>query len=352
MSGPTLRRAAPDGTEDDAIRACIATAFPDNPKARADVLAWQYRDNPFGATPSWVWAEDDGTVVAHYSAYPVPVVLDGEPATACIGVDAAVAPTHQGQRLFGPLARALYDDCGTQGMPVTMCYPSNPIAVKGITSAGWLEVARLRTLVLALDDAWIGRRFHLPAPRLTGGAIRTAVFGRRASPGEAEETSAPPAGLDELWAATGGASGNAPVPNGIRRDAAWWDWRYNTPMGPYRFVELRSQTLSAAAVVTERADFGGRFAYLLELTALDGAAARSVVARAALMAAENGCAGLATVAVEGSPLFRLAKAAGLRVLPQRLEPKGLWFGFVDNAGGRTSLSSAPWSIAWGDLDHL
>ena len=50
MSEPLLRPATPD--DDVAIAACIAEAFPANPKARVDVLRWQYRDNPFGDTAS------------------------------------------------------------------------------------------------------------------------------------------------------------------------------------------------------------------------------------------------------------------------------------------------------------
>ena len=60
----------------------------------------------------------------------------------------------------------------------------------------------------------------------------------------------------------------------------------------------------------------------------------------------------ATVAVDHGPLHRLATGGGLRTLPQRLEPKGLWFGFVDNDGTTSHLTSQPWHIGWGDLDHL
>src|SRR5205085_11354063 len=81
-----------------------------------------------------------------------------------VAVDAAVSPSHQGRRLMRPLNEALYRDSATKGMRVSLAYPSNPIAVAGIRSAGWLEVARLRTLVLAVDDAWLAKRFKVPTP--------------------------------------------------------------------------------------------------------------------------------------------------------------------------------------------
>ena len=157
-----------------------------------------------------------------------------------------------------------------------------------------------------------------------------------------------PDGVDALWARTVEASG---IRNGIDRGEAWWRWRYDaSPVGPYRVVELRrGDDLAAAAVVTVREDFGGRFAYLLELQAIDADAARAVLRR---VAAFSGVAGVATVAVDRGPLHRLATAAGMRTLPRRLEPKGgAWYGLVDTTGGGRVLD-APWHVGWGDMDHL
>lgn len=341
---PVLREARPD--EDDAIRACLAESFPDNPKAKAEVLHWQYRANPFGRTVSYVY--DDGhRIVGHYANYPVPCLLDGEASLAGVAVDAAVSPDYQGRRLMKPLNEALYAASVDAGMRVSLAYPSNPIAVKGIRSAGWLEVARLRTLVLAVDDAWLAKRFH--APRVVASAVRSIGFRTGRGP-TGDEVGAPPDGLDGLWAAWL-RDGN--LRNGIIRDASWWQWRYaDSPMAPYRYYESRRDgRLVGAAAVVVREDFGGRFAYLLELLAADREGARAVVKAVAANVGE--VAGIATVAVDGSPLHRIAASAGMRTLPQRLEPKGLWFGFVDNTStdlGR--LTDQPWAIGWGDLDHL
>ncbi|MGH9069308.1 MAG: GNAT family N-acetyltransferase, partial [Acidimicrobiales bacterium] len=176
-----LRAAGPG--DDAGIRAVIARAFPDNPKSRADILAWQYWDNPFGSTCAWVW-EDGDRIVAHYSGYPVPAVVGGRQGVLAIGVDAAVAPDYQGRGLFRPLSAALYEDCAGHGMAGTVCFP-NDNSRKGITAAGWVPVGRLRTHVLALDDAWLGRRLH--APDRLAGAARSLAFpaaraGARADP--------------------------------------------------------------------------------------------------------------------------------------------------------------------------
>ena len=340
---PVLREARPE--DEDGITACLVESFPDNPKAKPEVRHWQYH-NPFGKPMAYVY-DAGGRIVGHYANYAVPCLLDGEASLAGIAVDAAVSPGYQGRRQMKPLNMALYEHSVEVGQRVSLAYPSNPIAVKGIRSAGWLEVARLRTLVLAVDDGWLAERFHVP--RVAAAAVRAVGFRTGRGPA-GDEVGAPPDGLDGLWA-TWLRAGS--LRNGIIRDAAWWQWRYaDSPMSEYRYFECRrGGTLAGAACVVVREDFGGRFAYLLELLAVDRDAARSVVKAAAGNLRD--IAGIATVAVDGSHLHRTAASAGLRTLPQRLEPKGLWFGFVDNTKTDLDrLTSQPWAIGWGDLDHL
>lgn len=344
MSEPVLRASGRD--EDAGIREVIAQAFPDNPKSRADVVAWQYWENPFGSTRTWVW-EEGGRIVAHYTGYPVPAVLGGRPAVMAVGVDAAVAPGYQGRGLFKPLSRALYEDCARHGMAAVMCFP-NQSSIRGITAAGWVPVGRLRTHVLALDDVWLARRLH--APVALAGVARSLAFGRRPAPPahRGEEVPGPPDGLQGLWAQAG-----ARTSHGIARGAAWWRWRYGArPDRPYRYFEVRRRgRLEGAAVTTVRDDFGGRFAYVLELLATGPAVAAGLVRALAEGAVADGAAGAALVALPGSSLGHHAGAAGFRRLPVRLEPKALWFGAVPGDAG-LAPDEVAWSVAWGDLDHI
>jgi GNAT superfamily N-acetyltransferase len=291
----TLRPATPD--DDVAIAACIGAAFPSNPKARLDVLRWQYRDNPFGDTVGWVH-EDDGRVVAHYSAFAMPYVLDGERATAGNAVDAAVLPSHQGRGLFTPMAAALYESCAARGFALEVCYATNPIAMRGVARAGVAWQPPLRVLA---------------TPRRPG-----------RSPGE--EVEGPPAHVDDVWRAMG-------VRNGVDRGAAWWDWRYaRSPMEQYRYFSAPG----AAMVVLLR----GRLGCVLELVADGPTAARDVV-----RAAPVGL-GLLTVAVEGGALWRLARGAGMLPVPRRAQPRQAYYGIVGTSPTRD------WHIGWGDMDHI
>jgi hypothetical protein len=344
VSEPVLREAGPE--DDEAIAACIGASFPDNPKADVDVLRWQYRRNPFGDTPSWVW-EDAGEIVGHYSAFPMPALLDGEPALIANAVDAATLPTHTGRGLFSALASSLFADCATKGMPVAYCFGSNEVALRAVGRAGWVEVARLRTMVLPVDDGWVARRFHVP--RVAASVTRRAVFGLGRG-AQGEEVAEVPEGLDDLWRRTVAAGG---IRNGVVRDASWFRWRYDdapASRGYRHIVVRRGGRLDAIATVLVHDDFGGRFAYLLELLAADrdaaGEALRGVVASV------PGIAGLATLVIANGPLHRLASDAGMRTLPRRLEPKAARFGVVDNTGVRPDRPEAAWHVGWGDLDQL
>jgi hypothetical protein len=298
MSEPVLRAAT--AADDDAIAACIGAAFPSNPKARVDVLRWQYRANPFGETASWVY-EDDGKIVSHYSAFPMPYLLGGESVMGANAVDAATLASHGGRGLFTALARALYDDCAARGMPIAVCYARNPVAMRGVAKAGVHWSPPLQVLA------------------------RPRRFGRDT------EVDAPPSHVEALWLETVRRDG---IRNGVDRGAAWWQWRYvDAPRSPYRFFA----TDDAVAVVLVR----GRVGYVLELLATDGRAARDVL---------RGAPALVTVAVPGGPLARLARAAGMHVVPPRLLRRSAQYGLVSTTG--EPLPDGAWHIGWGDMDHL
>lgn len=351
MSEPVLRLAGSD--EDVAIRRVLVDAFPDNPKARPEMTAWQYWNNPFGESRTWVY-EDDGEVVAVYTGIPVRVTLGGRPALAALGIDAAVARSHQGRRLFTPLSRALYDDLGRQGMTYTLAYPSTA-SYKGIARAGWQELARLRVNVLATSDEWLAQRFGLPGVA-SRAAIRVAFRTSRRHGGE--RCGDIPSGIDDLWGKCSARSGES----GITRDAAWWAWRYAAnPDKPYHYYETRTGSgLTGAAVTRVVEAFGGTFAYVLELLAVDSYAARDLVsAIAAGESASDGGAsdggavhGAALVTLAGSVMDGTSRAAGFRRLPRRLEPHPQYFGAVPNAESSPDPTGLAWSVAWGDLDHL
>ncbi len=340
-----LRAAGPD--EDAALRALVGRAFPGNPKERADITAWQWWGNPFGDSLVWVW-DDGGRIVGQYVAFFAPAQLNGRPARLTLGVDAAIDPDYQGRRLFTPLAEALYADCVAHDAPL-LAYPSLEASVRGIAAAGWTKVSRQRVRVTATNPAWMAERFHVPVAAARLG--RAVVFRRPSARGlRAEVVAAPPEDLDGLWSAV-----SAQHPNGIARNADWWRWRYAShpeAAERYQYLEVRDGgRLVAATVACVREEFGGRFLCLLELLAVDARAARAL-SGAAVDGALGECDGVVLTAVPGSPLDRLAGAAGLRAVPKRMDPKPVFFGVVPHPTLLPDPTAVSWSTTWGDLDHI
>jgi redox-sensitive bicupin YhaK (pirin superfamily) len=114
------------------------------------------------------------------------------------------------------------------------------------------------------------------------------------------------------------------------------------------------EPVAGAAVTTVQETAGGRFAYVLEwLTADDGAAA---ALGAALTRGEDDVDGVIAAALPGTALARHARRAGFRRLPRALEPRPLRFlvagGPAHDPAASDRLAAAPWTFAWGDLDHL
>lgn len=343
-----LRRAGP--ADDEAMRALLGAAFPNNPKTRTAMTRWQWWDNPFGETLAWVW-DDGGEIVAQYVAICAPGWIEGRALTVTLGIDAAVAPAYQGRRLFTPLSQTLYEDSLVRGMPL-YAYP-NEQSWRGIARAGWVPVSTPSVYVFVLPGGarWLASRLSLPAtvaPPL-GLAARALFRSRRRSRAlEVELTSLPPADLDSLWLAS-----PASQASGIARGARWWQWRYDQhPDRPYQYVAVREHgVLAAAAAVGRREELGGRFLCILDLLAVRDDAARAVVNALAdgLLGEADG---VALTATPGSGLAGHARHMGLRRVPKRLQHRDIRFGVVPHPTIVAHPASLSWWTAWGDLDHI
>lgn len=336
---PQLRPATAD--DGDAIRTLIREIFPDNPKGERDIFQWQYWDNPFGTARSWV-VEDGGEIVGHYAGISLPALISGRRNVIAQGVDAALAESQRGRGLWPALARAVYDDCGRAGMPLTYCIP-NEQSVRGAARAGMQSAGTARVMVLPTDSTWLSQRFRLPVP------VAKAALAAFRTPSEADGAllETPPSDVDALWNMV-----RNNYSSGIERSGSWWDWRYRQhPESPYIFAEVRSRhQLAGVAVARARDRFGGRFLCLLELMSIDSHAARNLVGAMTHAAKAISAAGLVTTVMPGTWQHQVVRKSGLRPLPRRLEPQPLHVGFVNNMDD--AAVDLNWSLSWGDLDHI
>ena len=318
--------------DDPGMRRLNAEAFPGNPTTRPEITAWQWWDNPFGDTIAHVW-ERDGELVGQYVAYRIPAVLDGAPGRIAIGVDLAVAPSERGKGLAGPLIDVCFGQATEEGTPF-YSYP-NQLSVGGVARGGWAQVAQLEVRVLPTGGRWRPLRVLGARVRMPSGI-------------DVEVLDDPPADVDALWSAVARHH-----PWGVARGAAWWRWRYaEHPDRPYRVIAVRrgGSLVGLSAVIT-RDDLGGRFHCLLELLAIDGTAARAIVA-AVRDGAVGSADGIAATCVPGSRLSELAGQAGLVRVPRKLLPRPIYFGVVPHPALVPDPTAVSWSTAWGDLDHI
>ena len=155
-------------TDDEAIAACIGAAFPGNPKARPEVLRWQYRDNPFGETASWVDAHrleavrraaDRFGCVCLLKGADTLVAAPGEGVLVCPSRTHALATAGTGDVLTGVVAAFL-----AKGLALLLFGTLSGIRPGG---AGLLAVA------LRAPTSWADRRMVLG---LTGASAAFALL--------------------------------------------------------------------------------------------------------------------------------------------------------------------------------
>lgn len=286
--------------------------FEANEKADPRVLAWQYRDNPFGVPSSWV-AEDDGRLVAHAGVFPVPGRLDGREVVLGHSADAAVAPSHRRRGLFQRLADARFRDAAAWAA-LTMSFP-NPSAVPANRRAGLRRIARVRAHV-------------------------RPAFGSVGAP-RGEEVDELPPDVDGLWRRAGGDR------DGVRRGAAWWRWRYlSHPLRPYRvYASSTHGTLDGLLAVRPATVRGIPLLHVMDLLADDVAAARGLLAAAVT---RGDAAALVALGLPGQRWSRL----GLLPLPHVMDPRPMILGVVDGTEPAGRYRRARWQVSWGDHDHL
>src|SRR5207249_10134602 len=62
--------------DDEPSRELLSRVLPGNSKNDADVMRWQYWENPYGDALRFLWVDGD-RLVCHYALIPVPLVVNG-----------------------------------------------------------------------------------------------------------------------------------------------------------------------------------------------------------------------------------------------------------------------------------
>ncbi|HTD34284.1 MAG TPA: GNAT family N-acetyltransferase [Candidatus Elarobacter sp.] len=114
MTGYTFERVAVDDPSLERSAALLRAVFP-SAHYTAELLRWQYRDNPAGAIIGWNAVAGDGSLAAHYVVQPLDARLDGVAERGALSFNTATHPAHQGKGLFTELGRRTYASAAEAG---------------------------------------------------------------------------------------------------------------------------------------------------------------------------------------------------------------------------------------------
>ena len=125
-------------------RACFTAHIDEN------IVKQRYIDNPYDDLLMYV-AEDEGRIVANYSALPVFLNIEGKKYKAAMSLNIMTHPDYEGRGLFVKLATALSEDMKNRGYAINYVFPN--YLSNGIFCAklGWQDVKEIPTLELSCD---------------------------------------------------------------------------------------------------------------------------------------------------------------------------------------------------------
>lgn len=135
--------------EMDAFCGLYTTVF--TAPANREIISQRYLGNPSGEL-LMVVAQDQGKIVANYSAVPIEVTVDGEPRKAALSLNTMTDPAYAGRGLFTTLAGALYEDLAAAGYALIIGFPNYLSNRTFNMRLGWRTIYEIPTLKLNLED--------------------------------------------------------------------------------------------------------------------------------------------------------------------------------------------------------
>lgn len=115
------------------------------------IVKQRFLDNPYDDILMCI-AEDNGTIIANYSAVPVRLQIEGVEHKAALSLNTMTHPDYEGQGLFTRLASSLCDYMESEGYSMVYSFPNH--LTNGIlySKLGWKDIYEIPTLELTLSD--------------------------------------------------------------------------------------------------------------------------------------------------------------------------------------------------------
>ena len=304
----------------DAILALRRVAFPheDVEKQSPAYWDWEFRHGYAGAARIFVAMERD-TIVGHFAFVPQHYRLGTDEIRGALACDVMTHPDYRQRGVFRNLAAFAVDKLKHDFQVVTAFQIRRAVA-SGMFANGWREQDGLRVL---LRPASV--RALLRGSAAQGNALDT----RRFTPADAETLAAtvqPPARVIHQ-----------------PRSSAFLRWRFAAPGIVYHTVARGED----AWIVYRKATLRGYTTLCIVDAAGNAAALRSLLRELVMLARREGLQLVATLLSSSHPARRALIPAGLLPGPHR-------FAFLLQTfdPALRALERTPWTLSWGDTDHL
>jgi GNAT acetyltransferase-like protein len=320
----------------DAVLALRRIAFPDSSPDMLDpdFWRWKFRDGYAGETSFFVAETDDG-LVGHLAFVPQRYTAP-EPIRGAFTVDAMTHPQFRGRQIYSRLVALAGERLQTR-FDVFTAFQIRPHVLGGAVAAGWRPIARIPVLLRPLSLRGLARDFGLPlgGPPIGEAEHRDPSI-RAIQPDELEQ-------IDALLATPSIRQ---------RRTIEFIRWRYlQNPRWHYELEGFFEGTSLRAFVIHRETTLRGlRTLAFADVGFLAGSetALRQLVRHVLQNGRRRGIGLAAAFLTEGHPAYGAVRARGFVRGPHR-------FNFLLNMSDPAAVTwtkERPWSMSWGDTDHL
>jgi GNAT superfamily N-acetyltransferase len=314
---------------------------------------WQFQNNPSGKAICFL-AESNGKIVGQYATIPTRFSIHGKETLLAFSCDTMIHPEYRHQGLFSVLARTLYDFLETlPDINLVWGFP-NDQSLPGFTGKlDWRILPKLPLMVMPIKPLGMifnslplfSRRFKNPSAPIKKNpdfSFPTKIQRLQMDPIEHfDET------FDTLWQEHSTTGAVIQI-----RDSRYLQWRYlSIPEFNYRpFTVRRDGVLLGYGVIRMMSLKGRRFGALVDLFPFpmeSFSVLREIISFTKQYVKAHG--GDFLTCLLPRQQTGILKKAGLRRVPEIMNPKTWWLGYR-RAGNGPSGDLDYWHVTYGDTD--
>ena len=328
----------------------------------AEQWNWMYRDNQTGLISITLAEGADGQLAGHYAVRPVRMKIGDEVQMGTLSLDTMVHPDYRRQGMFTKLAKHLYAELASQGIPLTYGFPNKNSYHGCFTKLDWVDlVGRLPLYVKVLNPtAVLVTRIKSGLMASLGGGLAKAALGvigafrRGALPDDCElkRVDRFDQRIDEFWGEASRAHGIM-----VARDRAYLNWRYvENPTASYElFIVEKGSSLAGYMVLKIEKMFGLQTGFIVDLLTIpdEPALASGMIAEAVLHFRSEGMDIVSCLMLKHTPYTKALKSNGFLQAPEKMLPQELYLGVRRHTSEHPEtylFNPRNWFITWGDHD--